>query len=212
MTLRPRILLADDDDILLDGIRKLLDGEFEIVATAANGRELVEKATLLKPDVIVLDIGMPLLNGIEAARQIRESSPEAKLVFLTQQADRAYIREAFQMGAAGYLVKQGAASELITALKEVTQGNYFISAPALDPEIAAHFDPKVNPRTLFGVRLKPRQREILRLLAEGKTTKEIAGALGISAKTVEFYKDEIMEELGISTMAELTRYAAEHDI
>lgn len=207
-----RIVLAEDDGLMLNAISKLLDGDFEIVGKAADGSELVQKVARLKPDIVVLDISMPRLNGIEAAREIREKSPEAKIVFLTQYADRAYIQEAFRMGASAYVVKQNAASELRSALNQALEGCYFVSATLMDPEIASRFDPRTNPGELFGIRLKPRQREVLRLMAEGKPAKEIAGILGISQRTVEFYKDEIMDELGISTTAELARYAAEHGI
>jgi DNA-binding NarL/FixJ family response regulator len=133
-------------------------------------------------------------------------------VFLTQYADRAYVQEAFRMGASAFVLKQNAASELRNALKRALEGRYFVSATVMDAEIAARFDPKSNPAELFGMRLKPRQREVLRLMAEGKPVKEIAAILRISQRTVEFYKQEILDELGISTAAELTRYAAEHGI
>lgn len=207
-----RIVLAEDDALMLNAIRKLLDGDFEIVGTAGDGSELVQQVMALQPDIVVLDISMPRLNGIEAARQIRENSPDAKIVFLTQYADRPYIEEAFRMGASAYVVKQRAASELRNALIQALKGCYFVSATAMDPEIAARFDPKRNPGELFGRGLKPRQREILRFMAAGKSTKEIAAVLGISQRTVEFYREEIMDDLGISTAAELTRYAAEHGI
>jgi DNA-binding NarL/FixJ family response regulator len=205
-----RVLLADDDGLMLEALRRLLDKEFEIVGTVQDGRELIDAAARLLPQVVVLDIGMPVLNGIEAAREIRGTLPEAKIVFLTQYSDRAYLREAFLMGASGFVIKQEAGSELKSALKEVLQKRYFISPTLLDPEIAASFDPNSNPSGLFGPRLKPRQREVLRLMAEGKTLKEIAAILGISQRTVEFYKDEVMDELGISTTSEMVRYAVEH--
>jgi DNA-binding NarL/FixJ family response regulator len=207
-----RIVLAEDDALMLNAIRKLLDGDFEIVGAASDGHELVQQVMRLEPDIVVLDISMPRLNGMEAARQIRESLPDAKIVVLTQYADRPYIEEAFRLGASAYVVKQKAASELRSALILALDGCYFVSATAMDPEIAARFDPKRNPGGLFGGRLKPRQREILRFMAKGKSTKEIASMLGISQRTVEFYREEIMDELGISTVTDLTRYAAEHGI
>jgi DNA-binding NarL/FixJ family response regulator len=207
-----RIVLAEDDALMLNAIRKLLDGDFEIVGTAGDGSELVRQVARLEPDIVVLDISMPQLNGMEAARQIRQNSPDAKIVFLTQYADRPYIEQAFRMGAAAYVVKQRAASELRNALLQALDGCYFVSATAMDPEIAARFDPRKNPHDLFGAAIKPRHREILGLMAKGMATKEMAGILGISQRTIEFYREEIMDELGIRTAAELTRYASEHGI
>jgi DNA-binding NarL/FixJ family response regulator len=180
-----------------------------VAGTASDGRELVKAALHLKPDVIVLDIGMPLLNGIEAARQIRQKHLSAKIIFLTQQGNRAYIREAFRSGASAYVLKQAAASELLTAIEEALQGRYYVSLMISTPAIAMEFNPKVNPGELFGGALTARQREVLQLLAEGKSAKEMASILGISVKTVEFHKASIMDELGLRTAAELTRYAIE---
>ena len=205
---KPRILLADDHPVLLEGIKQMLSAKYEVVGTAHDGRELVAAALRLRPDVILLDVGMPLLNGIEAARQIRQKLGSAKIVFLTQQANHAYIREAFRAGATGYVVKQAAASELLTAIEEALQGRYYIS-PIATSSLTSAFNPRVNPGELFGGSLTPRQREILQLLAEGKAGKEIAAILNISVKTVEFHKASIMDELGLRTTAELTRYAIE---
>ena len=207
-----RILLADDHQVLLEGMRKLLEPEFSIAGTAADGRELVEKAITLRPDVAVLDIGLPLLNGIEAARQIGEKAPGVKIVVLTQQTDQAYVREAFRAGARGYVVKQAAASELQRALRAAVKGEYYVSPSLLSGDIQARLDPKVNPSELFGGVLTPRQREVLQLVAEGKAGKEIAALLKISPKTVEFHKACIMDQLGMKSTAELTRYAIQHGL
>lgn len=205
-----RIVLADDHGILLDGVKKLLEADFEVSATASDGSRLVAETRRLRPDVVVLDIGMPEMNGIEAARQIRAFAPKTKLVFLTQQSERSYIQEAFRSGAHGYVLKQAAASELTAAVREAMRGRYFLSSSIADGQISSLFDPNVNPAELFGSRLTERRREVLRLVAEGKAAKEIAGLLGISMRTVEYHKSAIMDELGVRTTAEMTRYAIEH--
>lgn len=207
-----RIVLADDHRVLLEGVRKLLESEFTVVGAAGDGRELVEMALTLQPDVAVLDIGMPMLNGIEAARQILEKAEGVKIVFLTQQTDQAYVREAFRAGARAYVVKQAAASELLHALRAAVRGEYFVSPALVSRDAAARMQPNVNPGELFGGALTPRQREVLQLVAEGKAGKEIAALLGISPKTVEFHKACIMDQLGIKSTAELTRYAIEHGL
>jgi DNA-binding NarL/FixJ family response regulator len=205
-------LLADDHAILLDGVRKLLESEYDIVGSAADGRELVASALRLSPDAVLLDIGMPLLNGIEAARQIQRSAPHVKVIFLTQQSHKSYVQEAFRAGAVGYVLKQSAATELTTALREVLQGRYYVTPLVAGDELIARMDRSTNPSEWFGGALTPRQREVLQLVAEGKTAKEIASVIGISVKTVEFHKAAIMEELGLRTTAELTRYALQHGI
>ena len=204
--------MADDHAILLEGVRRLLEPEFEIVGTASDGRQLVASTLELHPEVALLDIGMPLLNGIEAARQIRASAPNVKVVFLTQKSHRTYVQEAVRAGASGYILKQSAASELVSALHEVLSGRYYVTPVIAGAEIASQLNGKANPADLFGSGLTPRQREVLQLVAEGKAAKEIAGIVGISVKTVEFHKAAIMEELGLRTTAELTRYAIEHGI
>jgi DNA-binding NarL/FixJ family response regulator len=205
---KTRILLADDHALMLEGLSRLLASEFEIVGTAANGRELLAEAVRLKPDVIALDVGMPEMNGIEAARRLTRLVPSAKIVFVTQRLDRAYLHAAFSAGAMGYVTKQSAASELVEAIRSAVKGRYYV--PVLAGEAAAQFaaqNPTKNPAEMFGLRLTPRQREVLQLVAEGKTAKEISSSLNISVKTVEFHRNCLMDELGIRTTAELTRYA-----
>ncbi|HYP06136.1 MAG TPA: response regulator transcription factor [Bryobacteraceae bacterium] len=209
---RATVLVADDHPILLEGVRRLLETEYDIVATAADGRELVAATLRLSPDIVLMDIGMPLLNGIEAARLIKRNAPQVKIVFLTQQSHRSYVQEAFRAGAAGYVLKQSAATELIRSLREVLQSRYYVSPVIAGADLTARLDPNKNPSDLFGGALTPRQREVLQLIAEGKAAKEIAGIVGISVKTVEFHKAAIMEELGLRTTAELTRYALQHGI
>jgi DNA-binding NarL/FixJ family response regulator len=205
---RPRVLLADDHALMLDGLVRLLADDFDIVGTAENGRALIAKAVRLKPDVIMLDVGMPEMNGVEAARRLAKILPSAKIIFVTQRLDRAYLHAAFSAGAMGYVTKQSAATELVEAIRSALRGHYYV--PALVGEGAQRFaslDPTKNPAEMFGTRLTPRQREVLQLVAEGKTAKEISTALNISVKTVEFHRNCLMDELGIRTTAQLTRYA-----
>jgi DNA-binding NarL/FixJ family response regulator len=208
-----RILLADDHALMLEGLSRLLSNDFEIVGTAADGRALLALAIRLKPDVIVLDVGMPEMNGIEAARRLTRVLPSAKIVFVTQRLDRAYLHAAFSAGAMGYVAKQSAAGELVEAIRSALEGRYYV--PALAGETATRFaalDRTKNPAEMFGARLTPRQREVLQLVAEGKTAKEISTSLNISVKTVEFHRNCLMDELGIRTTAELTRYAVSRGI
>lgn len=207
--MKPNVLIAEDHELVLEGFKRILQDECNILGTAANGRELVSAAEVLKPDIILLDITMPLLNGIEAARQIRAKDPNPKFIFVTVQSSREYIREAFESGASGYVLKQAAASELVAAIRQVYQGGYYLSPSASDRFLG--FQPSLdeNPSRLFRT-LTPRQREVLQLVAEGKSAKQIASLLYISVKTVEFHKKRLMEELRLSGTAELVRYAIEH--
>jgi DNA-binding NarL/FixJ family response regulator len=207
---RARLLLADDHQILLEGIRNLLEPEFDVAGTAVDGRELVAMSGSIQPDVVVLDIGMPLLNGIEAARQIRHNSPKSRIVVLTQQTAKPYIREAFGAGASAYVLKHSAARELTVAIRRVLKGEYYVSDSLRDAGINMPLETEGMPA--FRHVLTSRQREVLQLVAEGKAAKEIAAILGISIKTVEFHKAAIMEQLGMRTIAELTRYAVAQGI
>ncbi len=206
--MRARLLIADDHTLVVEAFRRLLERDFDLVGEAEDGRVLLQTAARLKPDVILLDIGMPLLNGIDAARQLKKIVPTTKLVFVTMYSDPEYVREAFRAGARGYILKRSAASELITAINEVLKGRYYITPlvtrEALGP-LLANADQKRG-------RLTPRQREVLQLVAEGRSAKEIGAILHISTKTVEFHKSSIMDELGSRSTAELTRYALEHGL
>lgn len=207
--MNPRILMADDHRLVLEGLSKIVGGDGEIVGTATNGRELVALAIQLEPDVILLDITMPLLNGIEAARQIRQADRHVKIIFVTMQMNRDYVREAFAAGASGYVLKQAAASELMTAIRDVQQGNFFISPMISERFLGYSPAPDQNPSKLFSS-LTPRQRQVLQLVADGKSAKEIAAELFISVKTVEFHKKRLLEELNLRSTPELIRYAVEH--
>lgn len=212
---RPRVLLADDHTLVAQGIQKLLEPRFELVGTSADGRSLLEDAARLKPDVILLDISMPLLNGIDAARKLRKVAPDAKLLFLTMHADPTYVTEAFRAGGLGYLLKRSAASELVFAIEEVLKGRYYVTPAVAKDVMRPVFDedaPSRREPPESAPRLTTRQREVLQLVAEGKSIKEIASILDISVKTVEFHKSRIMEELDLHTTADLTKYAVSHGI
>lgn len=204
-----RLLLADDHAMVAEGLRGILQREYDVVGMALDGRDLVEKVAATKPDVVVLDVSMPELNGIEACKQIKERFPNIKVVFCTQQIDSIYVRAAFERGASGYVAKQSAGEELLQALQAAFLGQYYVTALAAakpdSPIGSGSF--RENPAGWFGANLTARQREVLQLVAEGKTNKEIAVALNISVKTVEFHRGAIMDVLGIRTTAELTRYA-----
>jgi len=208
---RPRLLLADDHTLVLEGFRKLLESEFELVGAVEDGRALVAAAQKLRPDVILLDISMPLLNGIEAARQLKKLVPDTKLVFLTMHADPAYVTEAFRVGASGYLLKRSAASELVSAIQEVLKGRSYVTPLATKDMLETFLGRALAPGKLPS-ELTPRQREVLQLVAEGHSTKEIAAILNLSVKTVEFHKARLMRQLSLRGTAELTKYAVQHGI
>ena len=198
---------------MLEGLLRLLSGEFEIVGTVTDGRAALEEAKRLNPDVIVLDVSMPELNGIEAARRLSTIAPSARIVFVTQQLDPAYVHAAFAAGAMGYVAKQSAAKELVEAIRMALSGRYYVTPLVRQTEAEGNStNPNKNPVELFGGELTPRQREVLQLVAEGKSTKEISMALNITIKTVEFHRNNLMDELGVRSIAELTRYAISRGI
>jgi DNA-binding NarL/FixJ family response regulator len=205
---RPRILMADDHAIVLAGLRKLVEAEGEVVGMVEDGRALVEAAQQLRPDIVLLDISMPLLNGLDAARQISKLVPESKLIFLTMHATPTYATEAFKAGASGYLIKRSAAVELKQAIQAVMRGQHYMTPLITKDVLAATLqsqDGQFNKPLVTS--LTQRQREVLQLVAEGKGTKAIASLLNISVKTVEFHKFRIMSELDLHSTAELVKYA-----
>lgn len=206
---RARILLADDHLLTLEGIRAILEPHHEIVAAVADGHAAVEAAFRLRPDLVVLDITMPLLNGIDAACQIRRRLPAIRILFVTMHVNPAYLEAALSTGATGYVLKSAAREELLHAVADALAGRRYIT-PSLasdTPDLAPSPNGSAANR-----RLSNRQREILQLVAEGKATKEIAHILNISVKTVAFHRDNIKQKLGIRTVAELTRYAVEQGL
>jgi DNA-binding NarL/FixJ family response regulator len=208
---KPRVLLADDHQIVLEGLKSLLGGEFEVVGSVEDGRALVDQAATLHPDVIVADISMPQLNGIEAARQIKKTDKDIKIVFLTMHPDATYAANAFEAGASGFVLKHSAPSELITAIHEAMKGRTYVT-PLIAGDLIRTYQEGGSPEKDLFKKISPRQREILQLLAEGKSGKEIASILNISARTVEFHKYRMMEQLNIKTSAELVQYAVKHGI
>jgi DNA-binding NarL/FixJ family response regulator len=208
---KPRVLLADDHQIVIEGLKSLLGGEFEVVGSVEDGRALVDQAAALHPDLIVADISMPQLNGIEAARQIKKTDKKIKIVFLTMHLDATYAANAFEAGASGFVLKHSAPSELSTALHQAMKGQTYVS-PLIAGDLIRTYREGDSPEKDLFKKISPRQREILQLLAEGKSGKEIASILSISARTVEFHKYRLMEQLHIKTSAELVQYAVKHGI
>jgi|SRR6185503_10380663 len=192
---RPRILLADDHTMFGEGLKGLLQDDFDLLGTVENGAALVESAVRLEPDIVILDISMPVLNGFDAARELRKRGTSAKIIFLTMHADTGLMAEALRCGASGYVVKQSAGKDLISAIRQVFEGKtYFPNFETSD----------LNPHSL---NLTPRQRDVLRLIAQGLTMREAAAELGISTRTAESHKYEMMEALGVETSADLIKYA-----
>lgn len=203
---RPRVLLGDDHTLVLEGFEQLLKPELDVVGRAEDGRALLHAARKLKPDVVLLDISMPLLNGIDAARQLRRLVPGTRVIFVTMHADPAYVTEAFRAGASGYVLKRSAASELVTAIREVLAGRFYIT-PLVAKDVIEPLTKQPKSRRFSVSDLTPRQREVLQLVAEGRSAKEIGAILKISVKTVEFHKSSITQALGLHKAAELTKFA-----
>jgi DNA-binding NarL/FixJ family response regulator len=200
-----KVLLADDHMIVAQGLESLLKDSFTLVGTVRDGRALLEAAARLKPDVIVTDISMPLLNGLDAIRQLKSNGIQAKVVFLTMHADAQLAAEAFRVGASGFVLKQSAGEELIQAINEVMQGRAYLTPLIAKDMITVLMEAKDQGGDAG--KLTPRQREVLQLIAEGRTMKEVAGILNISARTAETHKYEMMEVLGVHTTAELVQCA-----
>lgn len=207
---KPRILLADDHAIVLEGLQRLLAADFELAGVAHNGVEMVDACESLKPDLIVADLSMPLMNGIDALHRLRRGGNQTTVVFLSMHPDVTSATRAIEAGASGYVLKHSASDELVTAIREALAGRTFVS-PSLRT-------PAVEERLLGGrgqtrgLELTPRQKEVLQLLAEGKSAKEIGAILGISPRTAETHKYKMMDDLGLPTTAELVQYAIRHGL
>ena len=208
---RPRVLLADDHLLVAEALKSLLTPEFDLVGVVEDGRALVEAAGRLKPDVIVADISMPHLNGIDALVQLRERGNRVPVVFLTMHRDVTFARRALDAGASGFLLKHSASVELIAAIRAALEGKTYIT-PQLAGEVLDAMRQGPEQAADPVVALSPRQREVLQLLAEGRLAKEIASSLSISARTVEFHKYQMMEKLGLRTNAELIHFAIKHGL
>jgi len=204
-----RVLLADDHPLTLEGLRGVLAPHLETVGTVMDGRALVEEALRLQPDLIILDITMPLLNGIDAAVQIRKSLPGVKLLFVTMHMNPAYLEAALSVGATGYVLKSAARQELLEAVRTVLAGRIYVSPSLLGQQLELFGDPS---RAAAALRLTTREREILQLIAEGRAAKEIAFILRISVKTVGFHRENLKKKLALRTTAQLTRYAIEQGL
>ena len=202
---RLRILLGDDHAMILSGIKGLLEGHYDVIGSEKNGRALVETAVRLKPDLLVLDVSMPILNGIDAARAIKKALPAARLVFLTMHTSAIYLRKAMHAGASGYVLKSGAAEELLTAIEEVCKGKVYVS-PDFGQDVIESIRTTRESQGAVPA-LTDRQRHILQLLAEGKQNKEIGEIAHISVRTVEFHRSRLMARLGAHSVAELIRFA-----
>ena len=204
--MRPKVLLADHQRILTDGLSKLLEQYYDIVATATNGYELVSLGKELSPDVVVTEISMPLLNGMDAMRALKKAGLRAKFVVLTMHLDMGLAVQAFRTGASAYVLKLGSCEEIHAAVEAALHGRYYLSS-AFPADLVTVLAEAARHSDQDGARLSRRQREVLQLVAEGKTMKEVATVLGISTRTAESYKYEMMRSLGIRTSAELVQYA-----
>jgi DNA-binding NarL/FixJ family response regulator len=207
---RPRVLLADDHTLLLEAFGKLLAEDCDVVGMVADGRALVAAASTLKPDVVVVDVAMPLLNGIDAARQIKETLPDTRIVILTMNEDPDLVPEAFRAGASGYLLKRSAASELLTAIHEVVQRRSYVT-PLITQGVPGWMMLGADANGSTG-HLTARQREVIQLVAEGRSMKEVANILNIAPRTVAFHKYRVMDQLRLKTTAELIQFAVKHHI
>jgi len=204
---RPRILIADDHAVIADAFARLLGKEFDVVATVNDGRSLISATQRLRPDVILVDIGMPLLNGLEAALQIKRVLPQVKVIYITINHDEDLIAEAFRRGASGYLSKTATAAELVDAIHAALNGDVYMS-----PLVRSASNSVPSIGALNGSKLTPRQIEVLQLLAEGKSMKEVASVLSLTTRTVAFHKYRIMEHLRLGNDAELVQYAMRHHV
>jgi DNA-binding NarL/FixJ family response regulator len=208
---RPRVLLADDHRLVAEGLKSLLTPEFELVGVVEDGLDLLEEAKKLRPDVIVADITMPHLNGIEAIERLRKHDKEVRVVVLTMHQELSYARRALDAGALGYVLKHSAPAELVTAIRSALEGKTYVT-PALAGELLRDIRREPDGAGDPVASLTPRQRQVLQMLAEGRSAKEIGGALDISPRTVEFHKYQMMETLGLYTSADLIHFAIKHGI
>jgi DNA-binding NarL/FixJ family response regulator len=208
---RPRVLIADDHPILAEGVRSLLEPEFEVVGVVADGRELVDAAQATRPDVIVADVTMPLLNGIEAAARLRDLGVKSRVVFLTMHRDVAYARRAMDAGAVGFVLKHSLGSELVAAVREAVKGRTYVT-PLIAGELLQSYRGRESRPDDPGDLLTPRQREVLQLFAEGRSAKEVAAVLNIATRTAEVHKARLLEALGLHSTAELVQSAIRNGI
>lgn len=200
---KPTVILADDHTLVLEGFRRLLEAQCELLATVGDGQALLKAVAQQHPDIVILDISMPVMNGIEAARALKSQFPSVKLLFVTMQADPAYIRAAFQAGASGYILKQSLGDELTQALHAVLRGHTYVT-PLIAKEVV---DGMLNGDSRPLAELTARQQEVLQLIVDGLSAKDIAGKLNISHRTVEFHKAQLMQQLNLHSTVELIKFA-----
>lgn len=209
--MKPQIIVADDHRLVAEGVVKILEKEYSVVATPADGRSFIEAVEKFRPALALVDISLPLLNGLDACRHVKKSCPEVKIIILTMHSEPHFVNEAFRVGVGGYVLKTSVADELLFAAREVLKGCTYIS-----PEVAqglvnqaldSSTEPPKRPNPTPTVTLSLRQREVLQLVAEGKSNKEIASTINVTVKTIEFHKARISKELGVRTTAELTKQA-----
>jgi len=205
---KPRLLLADDHAMILEGLTRLLEPEFEVIGKVEDGRALLKMSATLRPDVIVADISMPLLSGIEAVRQLRRKDSRTKVIILSMHVDVELASEAIRLGASGYVLKHSAAESLSKAIREVLTGKVYVS-PRICVDVLSAVQQTSRNSERPAVVLTHREREVLQLVSEGRTIRGIANILDIAGRTVVFHKCNIMDKLGIRTTAELTRYAVQ---
>lgn len=201
---RPRILIADDHNLVVEGFQRILEPHFEVIGAVGDGHTLLTTAPNLKPDVILIDIGMPLLNGLEAGRQLKSRLPGTKFIVITMNEDPEVAAEAMRSWASGYILKKCAGTELIRAIREVLRGSTYVT-PKVAQQLLDRF--VRDPRPEYAAKLTSRQREVLQLLAEGKSMKEAADILHITPRTIAFHKYRIMEEFGLKTNSDLLVFA-----
>lgn len=208
--MKPRVIIADDHALVAEGVTKLIERDVQLVGSVADGRALVQAVEKLNPDLALVDISLPLLNGLDACRQIKKANPTVKVIALTMHLEKHFVTEAFRAGVSGYVLKQSVADELIFAIKEVLKGRTYVSPLVTQNLVEQALQPAPGAQPIdqqAPSHLSLRQREVLQLVAEGKSTKEIASTLNVSIKTVEFHKTRIMKELKLHSTAELTKHA-----
>jgi DNA-binding NarL/FixJ family response regulator len=208
--MKPRVIIADDHALVAEGVTKLLEHDVQLVATVPDGRALVQAVEKHNPELALVDISLPLLNGLDACKQLKKSNPSVKVIILTMHLEKHFVTEAFRAGVSGYVLKQSVTDELLFAIKEVLKGRTYVSPLVTQSLVDQALQPaptsSVEPAAPAG-NLSLRQREVLQLVAERKSTKEIASTLNVSIKTVEFHKTRIMKELKLHSTAELTKHA-----
>jgi DNA-binding NarL/FixJ family response regulator len=208
---KARVILADDHRMVTEGLRGVIETEFELVGIVEDGQALLEAVQRQRPDLVVLDVSMPGLNGIDAAAQLRKNDPNLKIVFLTMHRDVLYVKRAFENGASGYVLKHSAPAELITAMREALQGRTYVT-PSLINDASEILSSGSLSRRTSSIRLTPRRREILQLVAEGRSAKEVASILNISSRTVEYHKYRIMDDFNLRTTADVIQFALRHGL